>query len=96
MTNGELFKQLSERDKAKFRKLYSKHPLSEYIDWDAFYDSDNGNALDFVMCLEKTTNDEGNTILVLKEIQEDGEDYKLAFNCFTGELYKEPVYRETI
>ena len=89
-TNGLNFEKLSAKEKEKFRETYRNSPLSKYINWEKFYKSDNGNTLDFVVCLEKKTDDEGNVIFVLENIQENGEDYLLVYNCTDGCFYKEP------
>ena len=90
VTNGEAFRQLNDEQKAMFRETYRNHPLTDYIDWDAFYESENGNALDFVKCIEKTVDESGNDVFFLERIQEDDMDYKLMFVCGENIFVKEP------
>lgn len=90
ITNGEAFQQLNEAQKEAFRETYRNHPLADYIDWDAFYESGNGNALDFVKHIEKTVDENGGVVFFLKRIQENDMDYKLMFVCSENIFVKEP------
>lgn len=93
-TNGEAFTALSAKEKEFFYKTYKTHPLSDYIDWKAYYVSKNGNALDFVVCLDEYTDEEGKRVFVLKEIVEDDCDYLLIYVCEDNMFYKIPDERE--
>ncbi len=90
MTNAEHFATLSPEQKAEYRKVYESHPLYNYIDWDAFFDSDNGYTLDFVRCESSYENDDGNLVLVLDTITENDEDYKLEYICGENMFQKNP------
>lgn len=81
MTNEMAFSNLTAEGQQEFRKVYNRHPLSDYIDWQAYFASENGNALDFVKCIDKFKDADGNQIYVLEEVVEDDLDYKLVFNC---------------
>lgn len=91
MTNGEAYKTLNDREREEFRKVYGDHPLADYIDWDSYYESENGNAMDFVNCLDSYVDEDGNTILVLEEVVEDDMDYYLIFDCDEGSFMKVPA-----
>lgn len=89
-TNGNAFQKLDNTQKEAFRETYRNHPLADFIDWDAFYESQNGNTLDFVKCIDKYKDENGNTVFFLKQIQEDDMDYKLLFVCGENCFIKEP------
>lgn len=91
LTNGEAYEALPDEEKDKFREIYNNHPLTDYIDWKAYYASSNGNALDFVKCIDKYKDADGNQVYVLKEITEDDLDYKLIFNCGNNTFDKIPA-----
>lgn len=91
MTNGEMYSTLTVGEQIEFRKVYNEHPLADYIDWDSYYKSENGNALDFVNYISKYTDDNGNTVFVLEECVEDDMDYCLIFVCGDNTFYKVPA-----
>lgn len=95
-TNGKHYEQLSTEEKIFFRNTYANHPLYSYIDWVAYKNSTNGNTLDFVRCIDKHIDKNGNkTFFVLKRIVENGEDYFLVYDCYDGEFVKIPCGIET-
>lgn len=91
MTNGQAYNRLTAKEQEEFRKVYDNHPLADYIDWDEYYESPNGNALDFVKCIDKYTNDENHTVFVLEELVEDDMDFCLIFVCEDNAFYKVPT-----
>lgn len=100
-TNGEFFKSLSNEEKIKFREQYGKHPLREFIDWQAFYNSESGDEMDFVKCIKKDrmviddsfkdaeTQEEENVIILL-EFEDDDTEYQLVYAIEDGIFYKIP------
>lgn len=90
-TNGMGYKSLSLEEKKKFREMYNNHPLVNYIDWEAYYNSYDGNALNFVECIGKYKDEEGRQVFVLGYITENDLDYKLLFVCEKNEFYKVPA-----
>lgn len=100
-TNGEFFKSLSNEEKIKFREQYGKHPLREFIDWQAFYNSESGDEMDFVRCIKKDrmviddtfkdeeTQEEENVIILL-EFEDDDTEYQLVYAIEDGIFYKIP------
>ncbi len=92
MTNGAVYQKLPTDEKLLFRKLYNSHPLFGFIDWKAFYESENGNAMDFVLYQDKFQNKYGQTIYVLADVSsETNEDYKLVYICEEDAFYKIPA-----
>ena len=92
MTNGAVYQKLATEEKVYFRRLYNDHPLFGFIDWKAFYESENGNAMDFVSYQEKFQNKYGQTVYVLEDlISENNEDYKLIYICEEDAFYKVPA-----
>lgn len=91
MTNGEAYSNLTLEEKDEFRKVYNDHPLADYIDWDEYYASTDGNALDFVRCLNRLTDADGEAVFVLEELVEDDMDYYLIFVCGDNTFYKVPA-----
>lgn len=99
-TNGEFFKSLSTEEKVKFREQYGKHPLRDFIDWQEFYNSQDGNELDFVKCIEKTTMvidnvfdeeiQEEKEVIILLEFMEDDTEYQLVYVIDENAFYKIP------
>lgn len=90
MTNGKTYQGLTQEQQKDFRKTYQNHLLVDYIDWKAFYDSENGNAMDFVQYLDKYTDEKGQTVYVLDKLVENDMDYKLIFVCEENTFYKVP------
>lgn len=80
-TNEKAYFMLNQSQKQVFVEVYRNHPLAEYIDWTAFYDSTNGNTLDFVRCIDRYINEEGKEVFLLKKFTKDEMDYKLLFIC---------------
>ena len=92
MTNGEIYNTLPDDEKNKFRAAYNSHPLFNYIDWKAFYNSDDGNALNFVKYRNKYITKQGDIVYILDNITSDNqEDYQLAYNCTEDAFYKIPA-----
>lgn len=89
-TNGEAYKNLSDEEKNDFRKMYMEHPLASYIDWEAYYNSTDGNALNFVICINKYEDEEGRLVFTLENLIIDDLDYKLIFVCEEETFYKVP------
>lgn len=89
-TNGMSYSALTPEEKEKFRETYNNHPLVNFIDWQAYYNSSDGNALHFVRCIDKYTDEEGRRVFVLDKINEDDLDYKLIFVCEENSFYKIP------
>lgn len=88
MTNGKAFQNLSQEEKEQFMQTYNDYPLKDYVDWQSYYDSGNGNALDFVVAIAKGRNEDGNLVFVLDEFSEDDMDYKLIYVCEENAFYK--------
>lgn len=89
-TNGEVYQDLSDEEKNNFRKTYSNHPLAKYIDWEAYYNSSDGNALHFVKCIRKYEDEEERLVFVLEKVVEDDLDYNLIYVCEENAFYKVP------
>lgn len=92
-TNSDFYEGLSEKDKQNFLDTYSNHPLHDYIDWKAFYESGDGNEMNFVKALGKELNENGDTVYVLDRITENDEDYELVFDTTESEIQKRPIER---
>ena len=101
VTNGEFFKSLSVEEQQNFREQYGRHPLREFIDWQEFYNSSNGNELDFIknplgrffMVIDKDMPEsewESEEVIVLLEYEEEGYDYQLVYAVADGIFYKIP------
>lgn len=90
ITNIEAFNALTAKKQEELRSVYASHPLVDYIDWDEYYDSPNGNALDFVKCVDSYTDEENRLVFVLEELVDDDEDYYLIFVCEDNAFYKVP------
>lgn len=93
-TNGEAFSALSPTEKEDFYKTYKNHPLGDYIDWKAYYESNDGNALNFVVALNEYYDEDGKRVFVLKELIEDDCDYLLIYVCEDNTFYKIPDERD--
>lgn len=93
-TNSNAYSGLSEKDKQHFLDTYSNHPLHDYIDWKAFYESENGNEMDFVKAIGKEKNENGDTVYILDIVIENDEDYELLFDTTENEFQKRPHLTE--
>lgn len=93
ITNSEFFQKLSETDKEKFLDTYSQHPLVDYIDWKAFYESSDGDEMHFLKYERTVKNEDGNLVYVLAEIDDNGEDYEIIYDTDVKEVQKRPIER---
>ena len=93
ITNSEFFQKLSETDKEKFLDTYSQHPLADYIDWKAFYESADGDEMHFLKYERTFKNENGNLVYVLAEIDDNGEDYEIIYDTDVKEVQKRPIER---
>lgn len=79
MSNKDYIETLSEKRKNKCINTYLNHPLYKYIDWEAFFNSEDGNEMHFLNALDVYSDSEDNVYYVLEEQSIDGVDYKLCF-----------------
>jgi len=79
MTNKEYFFTLSPEKQEQFQKTYANHKLTEYIDWSAFMESEDGNELHFLKVMDKYTDEKGRECLVLKRYDRNGMDYQTIY-----------------
>lgn len=93
MTNSKVYEGLPEDKKLDFLKSYAEHPLVDYIDWKAFYASEDGNEMNFVKALRTYTDEDGNKVYVLEETVMFDEDYELIFISGKNEFQKIPAER---
>lgn len=93
ITNSDVYFGLSEEQKKDFLNTYSNHPLVDYIDWKAFYESEDGNEMNFVETVRVSKDENGNPIYVLKEFVENDEDYELVYFAADNEIRKMPAMR---
>lgn len=93
MTNSDIYESLSEANKKSFTETYSQHPLADYIDWKAFYESDDGDEMHFLKYERTEKNENGGLVYVLKEIDDNGEDYEIIFDTDEQEVQKRPIER---
>lgn len=94
MTNREYRNSLSSVEKVKWDNTYTNgHPLKDYIDWDAFLDSENGNELDFLLDKVEIAEDKyGRKVFILERyVEEDtGFDYTYVYIPEVNEFWKVP------
>ena len=92
-TNSDVYQGLSETDKENFLNTYSNHPLVDYIDWKAFYESDDGDEMHFLKYERKEKNENGSLVYVLADIDDNGEDYEIIYDTDEKEVQKRPSQR---
>ncbi len=90
-TNSDVYFGLSDKDKQHFLDTYENHPLKDYIDWNAFYRSNDGNEMHFVKALRTRQNEDGGMVYVLKEVVENDEDYEVVYDTTENEIQKLPL-----
>lgn len=94
MTNREYRNSLPETEQVKWDKTYMNgHPLKEYINWEAFLDSENGNELDFLLDTVEIAEDTyGRKIYVLDRYddKDTGFSYADIYIAETDEFWKVP------
>lgn len=91
MTNEMAYNLLTSEKQHEFRKIYDQQPLASYIDWQAYFASDDGNSLHFVNYIRKDKDENGELVFVLEELVEDDMDYELVFNCSDNTFGKIPA-----
>ncbi|MBR0540594.1 MAG: hypothetical protein IJK26_00085 [Clostridia bacterium] len=89
--NCDVFYGLTDEQKKNFLDTYANHPLADYIDWKAFYNSDDGNEMNFVKAVRVDKDEDGNLNYVLEEITENDEDYELIYFSADNEIRKTPA-----
>lgn len=90
MTNMQYMQFLSPQKQEECKNVYMTHPLAQYIDWDAFLKSENGNSLDFLKRESEYTDENNNKVYVLDTIVENNECYSLVFICGENTFHKIP------
>ena len=94
MTNKEYLNTLSPEKRAECEKTYSKgvYPLYDYIDWNAYWNSEDGNALHFLNYVRKYKDEFDREYVVLKEdIVKDDMDYMLVYSFTDDEFQYIPM-----
>ena len=76
----------------EYKKVYENHPLKDYIDWDSFLNSTDGNEMHF-LCAEKIFIDENDkTNIILESFSdENGLDYNKVYIVEDDSFYDIPV-----
>lgn len=95
MTNKEHLDTLNAEDRKECESTYSRehHPLYDYIDWKAFWNSEDGNEMHFLNKLDEFTDIYGKKYAVLKkEIDaEEHIDYATVFCYDDSEILRCPI-----
>lgn len=79
MTNREYLNTLTAEERASVEETYRNHVLYDYIAWDLFWNSENGNEMEFVKCLEVRPYRD-RTIYILCHEEIDGILYERIFD----------------
>lgn len=93
MTNREKIENLSPERKANAEKTYSKgvHPLYDYIDWNAWWNSEEPDELKYLRKVKDIVDEKENKYYLLQEnIIRNNMEYILLFRCSTNELFYFP------
>lgn len=90
MTNKEQLEKMSADKRADCENFYRSHPLTKYIDWNAFLNSGDGNEMHFLKALETFRDENGKTNIVLEKYSEDGIDYRTVYVPEDGEILEIP------
>ena len=90
MTNREYRNSLSPSKQTDWDRTYRNHPLYDYIDWDAFLDSEDRNEIHFLNKLDEVRDEYDCRYYILeKYFDEDaGTDYVLAFSVEEHTFYR--------
>lgn len=67
MTNYEQRKNIPPHQKEECERLYREHPLAEYIEWQKYFESDDGNEMHFVKAIDVYSDENGKTNYVLEK-----------------------------
>lgn len=100
MTNREYRNSLPEAEQEKWDNTYTKgHPLKEYIDWNAFLDSEDGNELNFLISKVEVAEDIfGRKVYVLDRYTDEttGIDCAYVYVAEADEFWKTPLPEDGI
>jgi len=88
MTNGEKYNSLTEGEKKAFREKYENNPLNAFINWKKFYESEDTDVLNFVECVERFKDNQGETVFYLGNFTLKDTEFKLMFSCANNDFYK--------
>ncbi len=93
MTNIQELKSMVGETREKFLSAYENHPLKDYIDWDSFFESDDGNEMHFLCCYDVFVDENDMTNIILEYFSDDeGLDYMLTYVIDEDCFYEVPVW----
>lgn len=84
MLNRDYINSLPNDKKKECYELYRNHPLYDFIDWNAFLNSENGNEMQFVRYKTIIYDEFGNEYYVLKEENDSLLIYSIIDNAFSS------------
>ena len=84
MLNRDYINSLPNDKKKECYELYRNHPLYDFIDWNAFLNSENGNEMQFVRYKTIIYDEFGNEDYVLKEENDSLLIYSIIDNAFSS------------
>ena len=90
LTNLLHYNSLTAEEKLKYKKQYLAHPLAEFIDWKAYFASDDGNEMHFVKSLGECITEDNKVAIILEHHVIDDMDYKLVYVIEDEELLDVP------
>lgn len=93
MTNREKLNAMPKDEAEKALKMYSpeSYVLYDYIDWKSFFDSEDGNALNFLRRLSEFEDERGNKYVILEDdIVIDDMDYVKIYSFKDDQIINMP------
>lgn len=99
MTNREYLNSLPKEEAEKAIKAYSpeNYTLYDYIDWKAFFDSDDGNAMHFLRRLSEFEDEMGNKYAILEDnVVIDDMDYVKIYSYKEDQIINMPKSEDGI
>jgi hypothetical protein len=79
MTNAEQIKTLNPKLQEKYINAYRKHPLHDFIDWDSFLGSTDGNEMHFLKSQGSFIDEQGRTNIILEKVIINNKEYRKVY-----------------
>lgn len=92
MINSQHLSIMTAALQKKAKQLYANHPLHEYIDWEAYMESEDGNEMHFVRCIDTFIDENEKTNIVLDLFSDENDiDYYTVYVIEDDAFYQIPV-----
>lgn len=90
-TNYEKMSSMPEIERANCMQVYKRHPLYNYINWEEFWKSTDGNEMHFLQYLDKFIDKDQNTNIVLELYNTNGNKMGKIYICEKNKIVNKKI-----